>query len=558
MRIEILICIAGLIVFLIVKGITDSIRRKNNIHNSLIDEWGKIRISDITSEKLDSVMSYYQSISDASDVDDITWNDLDGSELYNMLNHSESAMGEEVLFSLLRQPVCDISELEKRDKIIRYFSDHHEDRMKVQSKLKLVGKDKKTSFFEYFSKLETVKKQSNLIHYIILLIWLISVIGIICNIRLGIFLLVFNFVFSVISYYKRKSEIEAYYFTFNVVLKLLYCAGKLSELKIPVIQTELDEIKADRKVFDSFRRNSGIVLSVGGGNILDIIVDYIRMLFHIDLIKFNNMYSFISDHKDTVLKLYKNTGYIDSMISIASFRQYLSGSGWCVPEFTDGKKSLEFTDAYHPFLDEPVVNSFSSNGSSTLLTCSNASGKSTFLKMTAINAIFAQTIVTVTARSYKTSYFRVMTSIALNDNIFENESYFIVEIASLRRIFESIGDTTILCCIDEVLRGTNTIERIAASSQILAGLSEKNVLCFAATHDIELAHILKNRYKNYHFHESIVDDNVIFDYILYPGSSKTKNAIKLLGMMGFGEDITEHAEKAAKYFEEYNIWNIIS
>ena len=102
-----------------------------------------------------------------------------------------------------------------------------------------------------------------------------------------------------------------------------------------------------------------------------------------------------------------------------------------------------------------------------LLTGSNASGKSTFLKSVALNAILAQTIYTVMADSYRAPYFRIYSSMALKDNLMGNESYFIVEIKSLKRIYESADEKVpMLCLIDEVLRGTNTVERIAASSQI--------------------------------------------------------------------------------------------
>ena len=137
-----------------------------------------------------------------------------------------------------------------------------------------------------------------------------------------------------------------------------------------------------------------------------------------------------------------------------------------------------------------------------LVTGSNASGKSTFLKNIAINAILAQTIGTCVCSSYRAPFFRVLTSMALRDDLSEGDSYFIVEIKSMKRILdESQKNVPMLCIIDEVLRGTNTIERIAASSRILGSLVKEYVLAFAATHDIELTYILEGVYTNYHFEE---------------------------------------------------------
>ena len=92
-------------------------------------------------------------------------------------------------------------------------------------------------------------------------------------------------------------------------------------------------------------------------------------------------------------------------------------------------------DLYHPLLQEAVANSFQVAGG-TLVTGSNASGKSTFLKNVAMNSILAQTLVTCTCSSYQAPFLKVMTSMALRDDIESGESYFIVEIKSLKRILE--------------------------------------------------------------------------------------------------------------------------
>ena len=146
---------------------------------------------------------------------------------------------------------------------------------------------------------------------------------------------------------------------------------------------------------------------------------------------------------------------------------------------------------------------------------------------------------------------------ALSDNIFENESYFIVEIKSLKRILDYMDDDIpMLIFIDEVLRGTNTLERIAASSQILYEFSKKNVLCFSATHDIELTHILENSYSNYHFTEDVVNGEVVFEYLLHPGRATSRNAIKLLTMLGYPKEIVTKAETAANDYVKTGQWKI--
>lgn len=135
------------------------------------------------------------------------------------------------------------------------------------------------------------------------------------------------------------------------------------------------------------------------------------------------------------------------------------------------------------------------------------------------------------------------------------ESYYIVEIKSLKRILDSAKEETpLLCIVDEVLRGTNTIERIAASSEILASLCLPHVLSFAATHDIELTYMLEEYYTNYHFEEEVKEDDVKFNYLLKKGRVTTRNAIRLLKMTGYDDSIVEASKNAVVRFEQEGSW----
>ncbi|NFA12198.1 DNA mismatch repair protein MutS [Clostridium botulinum] len=288
-----------------------------------------------------------------------------------------------------------------------------------------------------------------------------------------------------------------------------------------------------------------------------IIRDYIKMFFLLDVIKFEKTNLIIGKNKDDLKNIYEFIGTIDCCISIASYRKSLKY--YTKPVFVSlhGSKQLEFKDMYHPLIKEPVSNSCEIY-KSILITGSNASGKSTFLKTVAINSILGETIYTCLANKYKSPYFKIYTSMALRDNLTGNDSYYIVEIKSLKRIMENINDKIpCLCIIDEILRGTNTVERIAASSEVLNSIANGNCLCLSATHDLELTSILNIVFDNYHFQENITRDKIIFDYKLYHGISKTRNAIKLLSIMGYNDVIVSNAEKMADNFLNSGIWNEI-
>ena len=277
------------------------------------------------------------------------------------------------------------------------------------------------------------------------------------------------------------------------------------------------------------------------------------MVFHVDLIKFNRMLQTLRKHTEEVDTLVMNFGLLECSAAIMIYRQ--SMCGWCRPEFTE-QKCVDFREAYHPLLESPVKNSIRAERG-VLLTGSNASGKSTFLKTVAVNAILAQSIYTCAADSACLSFFDVYSSMALRDDIGSGESYYIVEIKALKRILDagSRGEN-ILCFVDEVLRGTNTVERIAASTQIMKSLDSNNILCFAATHDIELTTLLERYYDNYHFEEEVCDGDIVFHYKLLDGKAVTRNAIRLLQLIGYDEQIIQNAAMQAEQFVKTGVWSL--
>ena len=171
----------------------------------------------------------------------------------------------------------------------------------------------------------------------------------------------------------------------------------------------------------------------------------------------------------------------------------------------------------------------------------------------------AQTLHMVLAECYSAPMYRIFSSMSLRDDLEGGESYYIVEIKSLKRILDAMkeGDPwPVLCFVDEVLRGTNTVERIAAATQILISLTGAGVLCFAATHDIELTELLSGLYDNYHFEEEIRDGDILFNYTLREGRANSRNAIRLLEIMGYDCSIIQKAQRQAEDFLVKGIWKL--
>ena len=221
------------------------------------------------------------------------------------------------------------------------------------------------------------------------------------------------------------------------------------------------------------------------------------------------------------------------------------------PIFEEAKKEIALQSVYHPLVENCVTNDLHLIDKSLLLTGSNMSGKSTFVKAINLNAIAAQTLNTSFAEKYKAPIFAIFSSIKIEDDIDSGSSYFLEEVASIGEMMEKSNsdDTQYLFTIDEVFKGTNTIERVSAAKAILSYLNRKNHLVLVSTHDIELTSFLQEEYDLYYFQESVANENLTFDYQLKQGELKEKNAIKILELAGYPKSVVEEAKILADKIE---------
>lgn len=545
------------IVLMMLKSFFAYKKSEKRFIQKLYKEYGTLPQKEYKPEQFENISHYFLKHKEGYYVDDITWNDLNMDEIFKQLNNTFSSSGEEYLYHILRTPCLEEEELLKREGIISWFQNHPDKRVSYQFIFSRLGKCGKFSIYDYLDYLDQLGERSNFKHYLAIVGILGSILLLFVNIPIGLVALVCILIYNNLSYFKIKNEIDPYITSFAYVFRLLDAVGELVKKRVAILEEEFDELITCHNAMTGFRTGSSLVMSgsrmSGSGNPLEILADFLRMGFHIDLIKFNQMLTEVRKHLPEIDRMISVLGKIEAMIAIGSYRKAMS---CCVPEFTD-ELFIETNEMYHPLITHPVKNDIST-GSSVLITGSNASGKSTFLKTVAISAILAQTIHTCPAASYKASLFRICSSMSLRDDVQGGDSYYMVEIKSLKRILAMAtdeGDNPVLCFVDEVLRGTNTVERIAASTEILRSLDKKNCICFAATHDIELTHLLTKNYDNYHFEEDIADNDISFSYKIMCGRATTRNAIRLLGIMGYDKQIIEEAEQMANHFMKTGQWH---
>lgn len=550
------VVILGIILLIMLKGYIDYKESQKRFEKKLYTEYGTLPQREYKPEQFAAISHYFEKHKEGFFIDDITWSDLNMDEVFKKMNYTWSSAGEEYLYYTLRTPSFDLRELEKREKVTEYFRTHEKERVSCQLLFARLGRMGRFSIYDYLDYLGELGNRKNTRHYAAILATLFCVLFLFLNLPVGILLLVTVFVANIVSYFKIKEQIEPYITSFSYIFRLIESADKLHRIKIPVLTEEMEQLKKSVEGMNSFKRGSGILMSSGrmsgSGNILDIFLDYLRMVFHLDLIKFNQMLFQVNAHIEDIDKMLTTAGRIEMLIAVGAFRE--GNPLFCIPSFTE-EKSIHAEMMYHPLIKNPVKNSIEADRS-VLITGSNASGKSTFLKTVAVNNILAQTVHTCMAEHYVTGMFRVCTSMALRDDIEGGDSYFMVEIKALKRILDELSTkgAPVLCFVDEVLRGTNTVERIAASTQILSGMGEADCLCFAATHDIELTHLLEKQYDNYHFEEEIADNDIFFSYKIMEGRATTRNAIRLLGIMGYDDAMIEKAEQLAQNFLLKGSW----
>lgn len=545
-----------MVIMMVINNYRNEKMQKKERIEYLKERFGKV-IEPDKSERLDHdiLNTYYKKISENNIdqeffIDDITWNDLNLDSVYEVLNRTYTSAGEEVLYAKLRTLYlrnADEGTLYKRSEM---YNQNENVRIKVLECLDTQGKISGISSFEIICRLFKAK-QIKVFKDIIIDVAIFGSFGLIfITPAIGVVAFLGFLFYSIFSYFTKKSYLDENIRAYRYALGLIDTEIKLKNC--------LNEIENEN--FDSNKKNIRYAFLIPqkdgtSSNPFTIIYNYICMIFHVDIIAYSMGLSAIIDSKDAVLKAFEHIGTEDVALALASYVR--SVPSVCEVEFSNESKCFDAKNIYHPLTTNIVTNDISTDRG-VLITGSNASGKSTFLKMVGINVIFARSFGFALASELRLSPFILYTSMALSDNILGKESYYIVETRSLKRICDKASSKdNVMCIVDEVLRGTNTMERIAASSSILRYLAVNDIVCFVATHDGELTQLLDDSYDMYYFAEKIENNEIVFPYKISKGVSSSGNAIKILETMGYDSEIVSLAYEMADNYKNTGKWEKI-
>lgn len=243
-------------------------------------------------------------------------------------------------------------------------------------------------------------------------------------------------------------------------------------------------------------------------------------------------------NKELVSNWYQQLATIESLSTLGNLA--FNHPSWCFPILADSKGTFVTEEMGHPLIpiDKIVNNTFSTAeiGKLNLITGSNMAGKSTFLRSVGVNTVLAMMGAPVAAKNLTLYPTSIISTMRVNDNLEESTSTFYAELKKLKTIIEAVNkNENVFLLLDEILRGTNSLDRHTGSAALIKQLIQKDAVGILATHDLELAKLV-NQYPaniiNYHFDVQVNNEELYFDYKLKRGICQSMNASLLMKKIG--------------------------
>lgn len=481
---------------------------------------------------------------------DKTCQDLDFDELFMFLDRTQSKVGQQFLYNKLRCIPTSQDQLNRNESLIRAFREDVELRNKTRRILSQLDdsdsyyitglfQDKHIKEPKWFFMIRILSFTS------LLALLLFPINGNMFFVLLGIF------VINLGIHFWNKRNLYLNLKSIPQLIKLSNAAQKLYETHC--FKVFNPTLKASIKVIDQLKlRMYFFKLGSSSASEFEALfwftMELIKTLFLLEPLLLFGILKQLDKKRNEIEALFVFVGEIDAFISIASLRE--GADNYCIPRITEEQSDLLADELYHPLIIDAVSNSIRVDDKSILLTGSNMSGKTTFIRTIGINALTALTLNTCFGNSFSLPRMRIFSAIRISDDLLNDRSYYFEEVLTIKEMLEeSKCRKTNLFLLDEIFKGTNTIERVSAGKAVLSSLSKNNNIVFVSTHDIELTDMLADDYELYHFSEIITNSNIDFDYKLKEGKLKNRNAIRILQISDYPDDVINEAMEISKKME---------
>ncbi|MFC6857822.1 MutS-related protein [Zunongwangia atlantica] len=534
------LAIIGIVLYLLFRLLKKRSAKRH--FEELKNNWAKAKTEKFN---FDQIKSYYAAqlhLGDFHQINDQSAKDLDFSALFAFLDRTTSKPGQQYFYNHLRN-INTENQLKRFSTFSDTFLEAENERLKIQSQLSKLNHYNAYDFVRLITD-EPMKRPKWIVWvYILSFLSIFSLLGgffypVLFLIMLPVFMT------NMVLHYRNKNNLNYYLNAVHQLSIAIKAGNKISNFgNIRTYFKDLSFLGSVRKIqfktsLIGFENKMNDEFAFFGWFFFEVL----KITFNIEILLFFNFLEDIQHKRNDIEKLFRFLGEIDTAIAVASIKTEYQDR-ICQPYFSN-KKEIRFSEIRHPLIKDCVTNNLDLSEKSMLLTGSNMSGKSTFIRTVAINTLLAQTLNICFAEDFTAPFLKLYSSIRITDNLSKNTSYYLEEVLQIKKLLDfSKEDTPKLFVLDEIFKGTNTEERIAAGKSILSYLNTTQNIVMVSTHDIELTEMLtQNDFDLYHFSESIQNQELNFNHKLKKGPLKTKNAIKILALYDFPKQIITEAE----------------
>jgi DNA mismatch repair ATPase MutS len=471
-------------------------------------------------------------------VDDKTWSDLEFPKLFTTIDTTITPIGRQYLFHQLRTYQFDKEELDRRYRAYEVLGANRELREDFQLALKGLEIDSAAYIADLLLGPEPEKIP---LQHLVLPCMLLAIIAIPVAIAhlAPIWLCAIPFIINMFIWRRVDLKLGPSVGALLDCRRMLAVANRMAAVQGPdgfpylsrlVAETPLrKELRAQVRSlswFDTVRN------SQAGG--LAIIAD---LFFLVRFALYGRSIERFLRTRTRWLSTFELIGAVDAAIAIGGFLHRYPQH--CRPSVVSEPKIL-IENGYHALTAQPVKNSITLTAHSALVTGSNMTGKTTFIKMVAMNVIFGHTVGICLADRATLPRSPVRALIRGDQSVETGKSRYFAEAESIRDfIQEAASGGGRIFILDEPFSGTNTVERIAVAKAVLRTIGQ-TAQALVTTHDVELQHLLGENFELFFFQEDPAVEG-FFDHKLHRGASTQRNAIRVLERLGYPAPIIAEA-----------------
>lgn len=475
-------------------------------------------------------------------------NDLDivgENSIFQLLNITNTHTGRKIFANNLLKPDKNKKKIYLRQEAIKELSGklglvQEIEYLTYKNKKDLKDPEILIKYAESKENLFKSKFIKNLIRFMPVLVFSIIIFGIISRnpfmIYIGLGVLIVQILIWLLSIFRNSKILgTVHYLKYNLetyleVLKLLekedFSSEELKRIKETMFSQGRSSIEAIKKL-DKITE----IINIRSGGIANLLLNVLLLwdyqcIFLLE--KWKDKYG------KKVRHWIEGIGEIESLISFSVLNNI--NPHIIFPEIVDGKSKVIAEELGHPLInmEDRVDNDIRIDNEIFIITGSNMSGKTTFLRTIGINLVLAYNGAGVCAKSMELTLLDIITSMRIVDNLKGGISTFYAEILRIKRIIDrSKNEDNMIFLIDEIFTGTNSVDRILGAKNVIGNLNKDNIIGMITTHDLELCALdLKERIRNFYFEDKYEDKTIRFDYKIKSGKSTSTNAKNLMNLVG--------------------------